>query len=225
MKVKKIKKNINILNNQNYILWKNEREKILSKFFMEKYFYIYIPQALSFLHNLIHNSFLLFIMLFFLIIILLCIYLIFMSLFIVFNFLLILTNLFALVIFFILLKKTFGLMSIKRKKIKSLNDYFKWPAIVNIDWKMKTSDFRQRVSINIYGIIHKLFIVFSVLLMPLFFIFAVFLFIYSLIFTFILKREMWYSFIKYSPESKFVKNFKMLKKKKAENKYFMIKEI
>ena len=224
MKVKTLKKDTkNLLNNQNYILWKTEKKKLLSKFFVEKILNIYFFRLLSLFYNFIHNIFIFVGMFLYFLLNLFIIYIIYINLFVIFSFGTVLALLLILMFTLSFLSSWKNILKTKKIKIKSIKEYLSWPDSITIDWKMKTSNFKERVNINIDGIIYVSFLIGSILLLPLFIAVLVLVLIFFLIITFIFKWIDWYKFIKYFPETKIINKFTKLKNNKAKNKYYKIK--
>lgn len=92
--------NINFLNNQNYILWKTEKKKLLSKFFVERILNKFLNKKISFLNSSIY--------IFFILLFIILLYIFFYSLLVsimtfLFNFLLIGILLSWIIIIYLLL--------------------------------------------------------------------------------------------------------------------------
>lgn len=224
MKVKlREKKEINFFNNQNYILWKNEKNKLISKLFIEKFLYSYYPSSLNFFYNLINNLFsiiYLLVLYFFVFFILFLAYLLIIgSIYIMFFFII---PIFIFFLYYTIAKsKTF---KIKNKKIKNIKEYFNSLQFASYNDKIKTNGFREKINIHPQWLINILFIIINLFLIPFYIITLLWIFIYSLIYIFIFKWIKWYTFIKKIPKTRIIEKFKILEKNKAENKYIKIKE-
>ena len=211
----------NFLNNQNYILWKTEKKKLLSKFFVEiiikKYFKI-IKKVDKFV-NSIYFLFILFIWFIFLIYIKNILYL---------------YNIVLLIIF-----SVFYFYNIwKYKRIKTLINFIIPNNLNYIIIILKFIFFTFLIgwvigfTYNIYLLVFFIIIipiilsiinVFNISLILLFIPYICFYFLYSIFYIIFLKWTKWYKFQKNKPKQNILKKFNKIKKYWAENEFYKIK--
>ena len=251
---KKIDSDKNLLNNQNYILWKTEKKKLLSKFFVEKNMK-HVLNLFNMVSYFIKKFLFVIFLIFLLFIAIKTIDIIYIdgsiSLLIVPIFLL------AILIYFLSWNNI--------SKINTIGDYFINSEVYNSD----DNSYLSHKFINIFtpplifGSIFYFSLYFEFLILtlgyifiwyfftiiviplilayffekimtwlnyinllffPLLLIYQIVYFVFSVIYTFLLKREKWFHFIKYKPITQFFNKFKNIKSKSAKNKYYKIVE-
>jgi len=221
---KKLLKNNNLKNNQNYIFGQNEKRKILSKYFIEKIFKYQYFNLLSVFYNIVNYLIILIWLLFHILLILSIIYFIYIDIFDR-NY----KNSWLILLIPILLISLWMLfwwwkyLKLDTKRIKSFKQYFSLTKVISYNSKMYTNNFKERINIHPKWIIYLLFLIISIILLPTFFIILLINIIISLINIFLFKWIKWYFFIKFSPNSFILNKFNIITEKKAENEYYRIK--
>lgn len=191
--------NKNFLNNQNYILWKTEKKKLLSKFFVEN-LVKNVFMILGFFEHLIIDNIMLLFMIFFLL------FLFFIWIY-VNSFVLIIFSIFFLIMFYLGsineikdYKKSFFVF--KSKQEKYIKDYFILNKNYNIFFRLK---------------------IINILFFPFLFIVLLYLSLFSLIYTFVFRWIKWYNFIKNTLKQNLIEKFDSIEKVEAENRYYKVK--
>ena len=229
----------NFLNNQNYILWKTEKKKLLSKFFVEK--------MVNYFFNLVwSNNYIFSIIWFFL--------------FILITFQSFWMLLWAFGIYIVMLFATLDISykeRIEKKNIKNIKDIFIEKVWKNQDLSIIIMilffilTFYINIIIifgwywlfNLYGIFfyyYTLFIIFflwfyykenllninlwAIAFYPFLLFLLFFKIFYSYCYVIFIKKIKWFSFLKKKPKIKFLEKFEIINKDYAENKYYKIQQ-
>ncbi len=240
----------NFLNAQNYILWKTEKKKLLSKFFVEKFlkiFYDFLAKLSFYFNEYIWIFILLFI---YIIVNIIPFYIINDndSLQVLFYNWLMLTS-FFLLYWLYYFKKICIIKKYNKKQYKILNikDYFftkenniYFPIFFISIYIISFLDFFSEndllrtwfsfLSILLWFLFYyklKRFNIakikfLSILFLPILLLIFPFIFLYSTIYVFLIKWIKWYKFLKYKPQTKFLEKFEKLEKNFAENKFYKV---
>ena len=251
-KKNKFVETINLLNNQNYILWKTEKRKLLSKFFIEKYIKFYVYYWVSLFYSIIVSFLKIIIVTFIMGFIFYNIYGIFMILTFSLSWILRVWFIFVLFYFLYEIFKLFIWWYFKPniKNINNLKDFFSPPYMLKYNKKDTNIGFNLESFFYIFVIfilttsilyIPWIFISFPILVGTVAFIFIllflkfnlfsliIFIFFvlsipFTFLYSFFIKSRKKYLFTKSKPNIKILKPFIKLKKNKAENKYYRIIE-
>lgn len=233
-------KEYNFLNNQNYILWKTEKKKLLSKFFVEKIF--------LFLINFLYYFTQVFIFVLAPTLILLIFSFFIFPSFNPYYFFVFCTLFFTIFIYIQLSKEKFY-TKIDLKKLFYSKNYFSLILVLFIliflfilpywlnSW-IYYSSFNSYLPYfwYYYPLLIILFLYFSkytfkifkinyalIIFFPFILLLSIFIYFLSFIYIFLLKWINWYKIIKKEPKAKFLEKFKKIEKNYAENKYYKIK--
>ncbi len=243
--------NSNFLNAQNYILWKTEKKKLLSKFFVEKFLKIFYWILEKISNNFIYIWIILFIIDFSLIIFIffrllkakdswlinILVFLIIFWLFFVYKFIknyskIKLTKINIKITnfsdFFTKNKSSNTYLEILYYLIFLFNIFIIFPILLAFLFEYlafpKSIAFILMFSFPFLGVltIYSWVNLYSLLLFPFLSIIMFFIGIYSLIYTFIFKWINSYIFLKYKPQTKFFEKFKKLEKNLATNEFYLV---
>lgn len=220
----------NFLNNQNYILWKSEKRRLLSKFFAEYFIHSY-NNILKYINKKLPNWLLIYLSIY-------SVIFIFIPLFKWFFKNPISSILFSSVIIFYTLflfkdykifkwfhfkysKNNYFLIS----KYSYIHLFFKYIFIVFVFFNILFFNTPLLFLLSLFISFIFLFLdFFKLIIFPIVIFLFILIYSYQYIYMIIFKGEKWYLFIKYTPLSNYFKRFNFDKKRAVENEYYEIKE-